>query len=106
MTRVICPSCSVEYRANASVCPRCGHDRTAAVQTYAPSVVLAGADPTTGHYKVSVADPSGVRSVASITEDGSMSLTVSRASGIGRPGEGRAAHTLENVSLKMAAALG
>lgn len=96
ITRIVCPNCTREYGVGLSVCPRCGHDRTAALQTYAPSVIVAGPDPATGHHTVSVADPSGVRSVASVADDGSMSLNVSQASGIRRPGEGRLAHTLEN----------
>lgn len=87
MARLTCANCSREYDATYSLCPGCGHDRTARVQTFAPSVIVAGSDPQTGDHTVRVADPSGVHSMASITDDGSVSLTVSGATGIGRPGE-------------------
>lgn len=48
---------------------------------------MAGSDPQTGYHTVRVADTSGVHPKASITDDGLVSLTVSDATGIGRPGE-------------------
>lgn len=96
MPRIICANCSCEYDVAHSRCPRCNHDRTASEQGFAPSLVVAGPDPQTGHLTVNVADPSGVRSIAIITDDLSSSLTVAGASGIGRPSEARAVHTLED----------
>lgn len=48
MARLTCANCSREYDAACSLCPGCGHDRTARVQTFAPSVIVAGSDPQTG----------------------------------------------------------
>ena len=96
MPRLICANCSCEYDARHSLCPGCGHDRTTSEQTFAPSVIVAGPDPQTGRHAVNVADPSGVRSKAITADDVSKSLKVSGANGIGRPGEARAVHTLED----------
>jgi len=57
---------------------------------------VAGPDPQGGNHTVKVADPSGLRSEASRADDGSVSVIVAGATGIGRPGESRAAHTLRD----------
>lgn len=77
------------------VCPFCGFNPRASVRGYAPSIVIAGPDPQTGEEVIRVDDPSGVRSEARRSNDGGISLSVSGAAGIGRPGEGRAAHTFK-----------
>lgn len=93
MSRIICPNCSREYNDTRSICPDCGHDRSAASQTFAPSLVTAGPDPQTGDHVVTVADLR-VRSESRRAGDGSVLLKVAGATGVGRPGEARLAHTL------------
>jgi hypothetical protein len=94
MPRISCPNCSREYDPASSICPGCSHDRTAPFQAFAPSIVMDGPDPESGEHTIKVFDPSGVHSVVRRGADGLLSVSVRGATGIGRPGETRAAHTL------------
>ena len=94
MSRILCPNCTREYDDALSICPGCGHDRNAPFQSFAPSIIIAGPDSERGGHVVKVADP-GVESEARRTDDGSVSLDVAGAAGIGRPGEARVALTLK-----------
>jgi hypothetical protein len=94
MSRIACPNCSKEYDDARSNCPSCGHDRKANFQSFAPSIIVSGPDHQTGGHVVKVADPS-VQSEARRGADGSVSLNVVGAAGIGRPGESRVALTLK-----------
>ena len=94
MARKPCPNCGKEYEAARSICPSCGHDRAAAFQSFAPSVIVPGPDAQTGGHVLKVADP-GVQSEARTTNDGSITLDVAGATGIGRPGETGVALTLK-----------
>jgi hypothetical protein len=96
MPRVSCPNCSREYDPASPVCPGCAHNRTAPFQAFSPSIMMDGPDPQTGEHTVKVADPSDVHSVVRRGGDGMLSITVRGATGIGRPGEARAAHTLKH----------
>ena len=97
MARATCPNCGKEYDAARSICPNCGHDRTAAFQSFAPSIVITGADPEKGGHVLKVADPS-VQSEARKMSDGSITLDIAGSIGIGRSGESRVALTLrENL---------
>lgn len=93
MARKPCPNCGKEYDAGRSICPSCGHDRAAAFQSFAPSVIITGPDAQTGGHVFKVADP-GVQSEARTASDGFITLDVVGATGIGRPGESRVALTL------------
>jgi hypothetical protein len=95
MSRIVCANCSMEHDDARPICPGCGHDRTAPFQSFAPSIIIAGPDHQTGGHVVKVSDPS-VQSEARRTADGSVSLDVAGAAGIGRPGESRVAVTLKD----------
>ena len=94
MARATCPNCGKEYHAARSVCPSCGHDRTAAFQSFAPSIVITGPDAQKGGHVLKVADP-GVQSEARKMPDGSITLDVVGATGVGRSGESQVALTLQ-----------
>jgi len=100
MPRMICKNCSTEHNVTLTICPRCGCDRNAPLKGFAPSVVIEGPDAESGEHVLRVDDPSGVRSVARRSDEGRVSLQVTGAAGIGRPGEGRSAHTFKEFLLR------
>ncbi len=95
MPRIPCKSCSTEHDVTLATCPRCGFDRNAPNQGFAPSIVIEGPDAESGEHALRVDDPAGVRSVARRSNEGRVTLEVTGAAGIGRAGEGRSAHTFK-----------
>jgi RNA polymerase subunit RPABC4/transcription elongation factor Spt4 len=94
VARAACPNCGKEYDAARSICPNCGHDRSAPFQSFSPSIVITGPDAEKGGHVLKVADP-GVQSETRKLSDGSITLDVVGATGIGRSGESRVALTLQ-----------
>jgi hypothetical protein len=83
-----CLTCGREDRGIVAAKPG-----TLRFEGFAPTIVVAGPDPTSGDSKIEVSAP-GVTSEARLSQDGQVSLKVKGAQDIGRKGEPQALKTL------------